>query len=72
VIGASARDKDRVAAIVGERWRDIEGPDTVVRPRLALERRVVDDHELTGGVDGVGGKIHGRAVEPVPGRQGRI
>ena len=35
--GASARDKDRVAAIVRERsWRDIEGPDTVVRPRRAL------------------------------------
>ncbi len=34
--GASARDKDSVAAIMGERWRDIEGPDTVVRPRLAL------------------------------------
>ncbi len=70
--GASARDKDNVTAIVRERGRDIKSLDTVVSPRLALERRVVDDHELTGGVDGVGGKIHGRAVEPVPGRQGRI
>ena len=34
--GASARDKDSVAAIMGERRRDVEGPDTVVRPRLAL------------------------------------
>ncbi len=70
--GASARDKDSVAAIVRERGRDIESPDTVVSPRPALKRRVVDDHELTGGVDGVGGEIHGRAVEPVPGRHGRI
>ncbi len=36
----------------------------MVGPRLALERRVVDDHELAGGVDGVGGKIYGRAVKP--------
>jgi hypothetical protein len=70
--GASARDKDNVTAIVRERGRDIKGPDPVVSPRLALERRVVDDHELTRGVDGACGKIHGRAVEPVPGRQGRI
>jgi hypothetical protein len=47
--GASARDKDNVTAIVRERGRDIKGPDPVVSPRLALERRVVDDHELVGG-----------------------
>ena len=34
--GASTRDKDSVAAIMGERGRDVESPDTVVRPRLAL------------------------------------
>ena len=36
----------------------------MVSPRLALERRVVDDHELAGWVEGVGGKIYGRAVKP--------
>jgi hypothetical protein len=70
--GASARDKDNVTAIVREGGRDVKSPNTVVSPRLALERRVVDDHELAGGVDGVGEKIYGRAVQPVPGRQGRI
>ena len=70
--GASARDKNNVTAIVRERGRDVKGPDTVVSPRLALKRRVVDDHELAGGVEWVGGKIYGRAVKPVPGRQGRI
>jgi hypothetical protein len=70
--GASARDKDNVTAIVREGGRDVKGPDTVVSPRLALKRRVVDDHELAGWVEGVGGKIYWRAVKPVPGRQGRI
>ncbi len=55
--GASARDKDNVTAIVREGGRDAKSPDTVVSPRLALESRVVDDYELAGGVDGVGGKI---------------
>ena len=70
--GASARDKDNVTAIVRERGIDVKGPDTVVSPRLALKRRVVDDHELAGWVEGVGGKIYWRAVKPVPGIQGRI
>jgi hypothetical protein len=52
--------------------RDVKSPDTVVSPRLALDRRVVDDQELAGRVDGVGGKIYGRAVKPMPGRQVRI
>jgi hypothetical protein len=47
--GASARDKDKVTAIVRERGGDIKGSDPVVSPRLALERRVVDDHELAEG-----------------------
>ncbi len=45
--GASARDNDNVAAIVivRERGGDIKAQS----PRLALERRVVNDHELAGG-----------------------
>ena len=34
--GARSRDKDSVTSIMGERGRDVEGPDTVVRPRRAL------------------------------------
>ena len=47
-----------MTAIVRERGKDIKGSDPVVSPRLALERRVVDDHELAGRVDGVGRKIY--------------
>ncbi len=38
-----------MTAIVRDRGGDVKGPDTVVSPRLALKRRVVDDHELAGG-----------------------
>jgi hypothetical protein len=36
-------------------------------PRLARERRIVDDDELAWGVGRVGGVVHGGAVESVPG-----
>ncbi len=32
----------------------------------------MNNHKLTGGVDGVGGKIKGERVEAVPGGEGRV
>ena len=63
---SETRDKDSVAAIVRERGRGIKIPDTVM---IGLLKRVVDDHELTGRVDGVGGdrqgRIYGRGAHSV-------
>ncbi len=60
--GPSLGDKDVVAAIVEEKGGDLKPPDAVMVPRLALCRRVVDHHELSGGGNRVGREIHGRAV----------
>ncbi len=65
-------DKDDVAAVMGERGTDIEGPDSVVIPRLALEWRVVGHHELAWGKERVGREVDRRTVENVPCRQRRI
>ena len=32
----------------------------------------MNNHKLTGGVDGVGGKVEGERVEAVPGGEGRV
>ncbi len=32
----------------------------------------MDNHKLTGGVDGVGGKVKGDRMKAVPGREGRV
>jgi hypothetical protein len=70
--GPCLGDKDVVTAIMEERGGDVETSDAVMVPRLALCGRVVYHHELSGGVDRVGRKIHGRAVQPVPGGEGRV
>ena len=70
--GPCLGDKDVVAAIMEERGGDVKTSDAVMIPRLALCRRVVYHHELSGGVDRVGREIHGRAVEPVSGGEGRV
>ena len=70
--GPGARDKDNVTAVVGEGGTDIKGTDTVVVPRLALKRRVVGHHKLTGRVKRVGREINGRTVKTVPRRHRRI
>jgi hypothetical protein len=60
--GPCLGDNDVVATIVEERGGDVKTLDVVMVPRLALGGRVVYHHELSGGVDRVGRKIHGRAV----------
>ncbi len=60
--GPCLGDKDMVATIVKERRGDVESPNAVMVPRLALNGRVVDHHKLSGWVDGVGREIHGRPV----------
>jgi hypothetical protein len=42
-----------VATIVKERGGDVETPNAVMVPRLALIGRVVDHHKLSGGVEGI-------------------
>jgi hypothetical protein len=65
-------DKDMVATIVKEGRGDVETPNAVMIPRLALRGRVVDHYKLSGGVDAVCREIHGRPVEAVPGGEGRV
>ena len=70
--GPGARDKDNVTAVVGEGRTDVEGPDTMMVPRLASQRGVVGHHKLTGRMEGVGGEVDGRTVQTVPRRQRRV
>ena len=60
--GPCLGDKDVVAAIMEEREGDVKTSDAVMIPRLALCRRVVYHHELSGGVDRVGGKVEGSGM----------
>ena len=60
--GPCLGDKNMMATIVKERRGDVEAPNAVMVPRLALSGRVVDHHKLSGGVKGVGREIHGRPV----------
>ncbi len=68
-IRGGERDEDVVAAVVGSGRREVKATRTVLRPRLAVRRRVVGDHELPGWVDGVGGEAEGDSVEAMPGRE---
>ena len=71
--GPGARDEDNVTAVVGEGGTDdVEGPDTMMVPRLASQGGVVGHHKLTGGMEGVGGEVDGRTVQTVPRRQRRV
>ena len=70
--GAGARDEDKMTAIVREGGTYVKGPNTVVIPRLAFERGVVDHHELAGRMEGMGREIDGRTVKAVPCRQRRV
>ena len=56
-------NENTVAPVV----RYVEGPFAMSRPRLPLFSGVVDDDELSWGVDGVGGKVVGGTVQAVPG-----
>jgi hypothetical protein len=58
-----------MASIVKERRGDVEAPNAVMVPRLALSGRVVDHHKLSGG-GGWGGPRNPR--ETVPGGEGRV
>ncbi len=60
-------DKNKVAPVVGLGRADIEGSLAMSRPRLPLFSGVVDDAELSWGLDGVGGKVVGGTVQTVPG-----
>ena len=60
--GPCLGDKDMVATIVKVGRGDVEPPNAVMVPRLALRGRVVDHHKLSGGVDEMGREIHGRPV----------
>ena len=56
-----------MAPVVGHGGADVEGAFAMSRPRLTLFSGVVDDDELSWGVDGVGGKVVGGTVQAVPG-----
>ncbi len=60
--GPCLGNKNMMATIVKKRRGDVETPNAVMVPRLALSGRVVDHHKLSGGVDGMGREIHGRPV----------
>ena len=56
-----------LAAIVGKRGGQPKAADTMVCPCQPLSRRFMDNHELAGGVYGMGTEINGGTVEAVPG-----
>ena len=62
------REEDVGATVVGGGGREVEAASAVFRPRLAVCRRVVGDHELPGRVNGMGGETKGDAVETMPRR----
>ncbi len=71
-VGGGERDEDVGAAVVGSGRREVKATRTVLRPRLAVRRRVVGDHKLPGWVDGVRGEAKGDSVEAMPRREGGI
>ncbi len=52
---------------MGRGGTNVEGSLAMSRPRLPLFSGVVDDDELSWGVDGVGSKVVGGTVQAVPG-----
>jgi hypothetical protein len=60
-------NENKVAPIVRRGGAYVKGPFATSRPRLPLFSEVVDDDELSWGMDGVGGKIVGETVQAVPG-----
>ena len=56
-----------MAPVVGLGGADIKGSLAMSCPRLPLFSGVVDDDELSWGMDGVGGKVVGGTVQAVPG-----
>jgi hypothetical protein len=61
------KDESIMAPAVGHGGTDIKGPFAMSRPRLPLFSGVMDDDELSWGVDGVGGKVVRGTVQVVPG-----
>jgi hypothetical protein len=57
-------DKNKVAPVVGLGGADIKGSFAMSCPRLPLFSGVVDDDELSWGMDGVGGKVVGERCRP--------
>ena len=51
-----------MAPVVRRDGAYVKGPFAMSRPRLPLFSGVVDDDELSWGVDGVGGKVVGGTV----------
>ncbi len=60
-------NEDKVAPVVRRGGTNVEGPFAMSRARLPLFSGVVDDDELSWGVDGVGGKVVGGTVQAVRG-----
>ena len=60
-------NEDTVAPVVRRDGAYVEGPFAMSRPRLPLFSGVVDDDELSWGVNGVGGKVVEGTVQAVPG-----
>jgi len=60
-------DKNKMAPVVGFGGADIKSSLAMSCPRLPLFSGVVDDDELSWGMDGVGGKVVGGTVQAVPG-----
>ena len=60
-------NENRVAPVVRRGGADVKSPFAMSRPRLPLFSGVVDDDELSWGVDGVGGKVVGGTMQAVPG-----
>ena len=55
-------NEDTVAPVVRRDGAYVKSPFAMSRPRLPLFSGVVDDDELSWGVDGVGGKVVGETV----------
>ncbi len=60
-------DKHKVAPVVRRGGANVKGSLAMSRPRMPLFSGVVDDDELSWGVDGVESKIMGGTVQAVPG-----
>jgi hypothetical protein len=60
-------DENVMAPVVRHGGVDVECAFFMSRPRLSLFSGVVDDDELSWGLNGVGGKVVGATVQAVPG-----
>ncbi len=60
-------NENKVAPVVRRGGAYVKGPFAMSRSRLPLFSGVVDDDELSWGVDGVGGKVVRGTVQAVPG-----